>query len=80
MIHLFQINDKQTGFGLQLQLNQIKVFPLQNQIFRMAVTCVFIILFWDGLCILAHIFDIGQLLLIDQDHEGERQGGDAGEG
>ena len=68
MIHLFQINDKQTGFGLQLQPKQIKVFPLQNQIF------------WDGLCILAHIFGIGPLLLIGQDHEGGRQGGGAGEG
>ena len=68
MIHLFQINDKQTGFGLQLQLKQIQVFPLQNQ------------LFGDGLCILAHIFGIGLLLLMDQDHEGGRQGGKAGEG
>ena len=32
VIHLFQINDQQTGFGLQLQLEQIKVFPLQIQI------------------------------------------------
>ena len=41
----------------------------------MAVTCAFTILLWDCLCILAHIFGIG-LLLIDQDHEGGRQGSD----
>ena len=80
MITFFEMSDKQAGFGLQLPLDKIKVFPLQNQIFRMAVTCAFTILLWDCLCILAHIFGIGPLLLIDQDHEGGRQGGDAGEG
>ena len=68
MIHSFQINDNQTEFGLQLRLKQIKVFPLQNKILR------------DGLGILTHIFGIGLLLLMDQDHEGGRQGGKAGDG
>ena len=42
----------------------------------MAVTCVFIILLWDCLCLIAHIFGIGLFLLIDQDYEGGRQGSD----
>jgi hypothetical protein len=41
VITFFEMSDKQSGFGLQLPLDKIKVFPLQNQIF------------WDGcdLCI-----------------------------
>ena len=43
----------------------------------MTVTCcVFTILFWDCLCRLANTFGIGLLLLMDQDHEGGRRGGE----